>query len=145
MWGGQATLHFDPRESLRLFATLSRGYKAGGFNLGQAALLRARFEPEYLWSIDVGAKGEWLDRRLYADVTAFYMKRSDMQVVDRRAARSGRRSEQLLLLHGQRVGRPQSRPREQRALARDRAARSRRRARPAAHPLLRAIARPATT
>ena len=25
-------------------------------------------------------KGEWLDRRLYADVTAFYMKREDMQI-----------------------------------------------------------------
>ena len=37
MWGGQATVHFDPRERLRSFATLSRGYKAGGFNLGQAA------------------------------------------------------------------------------------------------------------
>ncbi|HKS58573.1 MAG TPA: TonB-dependent receptor [Steroidobacteraceae bacterium] len=80
MWGGQATLHFDPSERLRLFTTVSRGYKAGGFNLGQAALLRAQFTPEYLWSLDVGAKGEWLDRRLYADVTAFYMKRSDMQV-----------------------------------------------------------------
>jgi outer membrane receptor protein involved in Fe transport len=80
MWGGQATLHFDPSERLRLFTTVSRGYKAGGFNLGQAALLRAQFTPEYLWSIDVGARGEWLDRRLYADVTAFYMKRSDMQV-----------------------------------------------------------------
>ena len=31
-------------------------------------------------SLDVGAKGEWLDRAAYADVTAFYMKRSDMQV-----------------------------------------------------------------
>ncbi len=80
MWGGQATLHFDPNEHLRLFTTVSRGYKAGGFNLGQAALLRAQFDPEYLWSIDVGARGEWLERRLYADVTAFYMKRSDMQV-----------------------------------------------------------------
>jgi outer membrane receptor protein involved in Fe transport len=59
---------------------VSRGYKAGGFNLGQAALLRAQFDPEYLWSLDVGAKGEWLERRLYADVTAFYMKRTDMQV-----------------------------------------------------------------
>ena len=80
MWGGQATLHFDPSDQVRLFTTVSRGYKAGGFNLGQAALLRAQFDPEYLWSVDVGAKGEWLDRRLYADVTAFYMKRSDMQV-----------------------------------------------------------------
>lgn len=80
MWGGQATLHFDPRDHLQLFATLSRGYKAGGFNLGQAALIREHFDPEYLWSLDVGAKGEWLERRLYADITAFYMKRSDMQV-----------------------------------------------------------------
>ncbi len=80
MLGGQATLHFDASEHLRTFVTLSRGYKAGGFNLGQAATIRPRFEPEYLWSVDLGAKGEWLDRRLYADVTAFYMKRQDMQV-----------------------------------------------------------------
>jgi iron complex outermembrane recepter protein len=80
MWGGQATVYFDPRQQLRTFVTLSRGYKAGGFNLGQAATIRPRFEPEYLWSIDVGAKGEWLNRRLYADVTAFYMKREDMQI-----------------------------------------------------------------
>jgi hypothetical protein len=78
--GWQATVYFDPREQLRTFVTLSRGYKAGGFNLGQAATIRPRFEPEYLWSIDVGAKGEWLERRLYADVTAFYMKREDMQI-----------------------------------------------------------------
>jgi iron complex outermembrane receptor protein len=80
MWGGQATLHFDPRDNLRWFATVSRGYKAGGFNLGTAATLKERFLPEYLVSLDVGAKGEWLDKRLYADITAFYMKRSDMQV-----------------------------------------------------------------
>jgi iron complex outermembrane recepter protein len=80
MWGGQATVHFDPYERLRTFVTLSRGYKAGGFNLGQAAIIRPRFEPEYVWSIDVGAKSEWLDRRLYADVTAFYMKRENMQI-----------------------------------------------------------------
>ncbi|MGH8187369.1 MAG: TonB-dependent receptor, partial [Steroidobacteraceae bacterium] len=49
MWGGQATLHFDPRDHLRLFATVSRGYKAGGFNLGRAALIRERFDPESLW------------------------------------------------------------------------------------------------
>jgi outer membrane receptor protein involved in Fe transport len=80
MTGGQATVHFDATQSLRTFVALSRGYKAGGFNLGRAAELRARFDPEYLWSLDVGAKGAWLDGRLYADVTAFYMKRRDMQV-----------------------------------------------------------------
>ncbi|HEY5809217.1 MAG TPA: TonB-dependent receptor [Povalibacter sp.] len=80
MWGGQATLHFDPQDNLRVFATLSRGYKAGGFNLGRAASIKQQFDPEYLWSLDVGAKGEWFERRLYADITAFYMRREDMQV-----------------------------------------------------------------
>jgi iron complex outermembrane receptor protein len=80
MWGGQATLYFDPRERLRWFATLSRGYKAGGFNLGEGALLKPKFLPEYLLGLDVGMKGEWLDGRLYADTTAFYMKRTDMQI-----------------------------------------------------------------
>ncbi len=80
MWGGQATIYFDPREHMRWFATLSRGYKAGGFNLGEASRVRPAFLPEYLVGLDIGMKGEWLEGRLYADVTAFYMKRTDMQV-----------------------------------------------------------------
>jgi outer membrane receptor protein involved in Fe transport len=80
MLGGQATLHLDVADNTRVFATLGRGYKAGGFNLGRAAALRERFAPEYLWSIDVGVKGSYFGGRLYTDVTAFYMKRDDMQV-----------------------------------------------------------------
>jgi outer membrane receptor protein involved in Fe transport len=80
MLGGQATLYVDVTTQTRAFATLSRGYKAGGFNLGRAATLRERFAPEYLWSIDVGTKGTYFGGRLYADLTAFYMKRDDMQV-----------------------------------------------------------------
>lgn len=80
MVGGQASVYVDVQPELRLFTSVSRGYKAGGFNLGRAATLRERYAPEYLWSLEVGAKGEWFERRLYADVTAFYMKREDMQV-----------------------------------------------------------------
>ncbi len=80
MLGGQLSLHFDPGDNARVFATLSRGYKAGGFNLGRAAEVRARFDPEYLWGLDIGVKAEWLERRLYTDLTAFHMKREDMQV-----------------------------------------------------------------
>jgi outer membrane receptor protein involved in Fe transport len=82
MWGGQATLHFDPKDNVRLFSTLSRGYKAGGFNMGEGAAIRARFDPEYLWGLDVGLKGEWFERRLYADVTLFHMRREDMQILN---------------------------------------------------------------
>ncbi len=80
MLGGQTSLLFDLSSDARVFATLSRGYKAGGFNLGRAAALQPRFAPEYLWGLDIGAKGEWFERSLYADVALFYMKRDDMQV-----------------------------------------------------------------
>jgi iron complex outermembrane recepter protein len=80
MWGGQATLYFDQREQLRWFATVSRGYKAGGFNIGDAAQVLPEFLPEYLVGLDVGVKGQWFDQRLYADLTAFYMKRTDVQI-----------------------------------------------------------------
>ena len=45
MLGGQATVHFDPRDQVRFFTTLSRGYKAGGFNLGRAATFRSASRP----------------------------------------------------------------------------------------------------
>lgn len=96
MWGGQATIYFEPREQLRWFATVSRGYKAGGFNLGEAAQVQADFLPEYLVGLDVGMKGQWLDGRLYADVTAFYMKRTDMQIAISRQLILGDPSSYLL-------------------------------------------------
>jgi iron complex outermembrane receptor protein len=80
MLGGELSLHYDVADDKRVFARLSRGYKAGGFNLGQGASLRPRFDPEYLWGFELGFKGEWLERRLYTDLTAFYMRREDMQV-----------------------------------------------------------------
>ena len=81
-------------------------------------MLRARFVPEYLWSLDVGVKGEWLDRRLYADVTAFYMKRTDMQVSTGMQLDPVGDPNSYLLLHRQCIRRSQPRAREQRALAR---------------------------
>ncbi|HVF15367.1 MAG TPA: TonB-dependent receptor, partial [Steroidobacteraceae bacterium] len=48
MIGGQATVHVDVSVNTRAFATIGRGYKAGGFNLGRAASIRERFAPEYL-------------------------------------------------------------------------------------------------
>lgn len=80
MLGGQASLYFDTRSAVKLYTSLSRGYKAGGFNLGRASTIRERFAPEYLWSLEIGAKGEWLEHRLYADVAVFHMYRDDMQV-----------------------------------------------------------------
>jgi outer membrane receptor protein involved in Fe transport len=80
MLGGHASLTFEASESARVYASVSRGYKAGGFNLGAAAATHPEFEPEFLWNYEIGFKARALDNRLYFESSAFYMQREDMQV-----------------------------------------------------------------
>lgn len=57
-----------------LFASASRGYRSGGWNARAttpAALLP--FGPERAWSYEAGAKTEFFDHRLRANLTAFWL------------------------------------------------------------------------
>jgi outer membrane receptor protein involved in Fe transport len=78
--GGQISLSYDVSPTLTAYQSLSRGYKAGGFNLGAVPADRLDFRPEYLWNYELGVKHASADRRVYADVTAFYSRRRDIQV-----------------------------------------------------------------
>jgi outer membrane receptor protein involved in Fe transport len=80
MLGGQVSLSFDLTSATTAYTSLSRGYKAGGFNLGAVPQDRLQFRPEYLWNYEVGVKRSSADRRFYTDVTAFYSRRRDVQV-----------------------------------------------------------------
>jgi iron complex outermembrane receptor protein len=81
MLGGQLSVihQFAPDHSVH--ATISRGYKAGGFNIGaNVPKDQVEFSAEYLWNLEVGDRKVWLDDRLYTDVTLFYMRRTNQQV-----------------------------------------------------------------
>jgi iron complex outermembrane receptor protein len=80
MWGAQASLSYAIDEGSNVFGSLSRGYKAGGFNLGEGATLMASFGRENLTSLEVGMKSRSADSRLYWEVTAFQMWRENPQV-----------------------------------------------------------------
>ena len=82
MWGGQASVGFDINEDQNLYLTVSRGYKAGGFNLGSAAQAKPNFDQESVLSYELGAKGEALQGRLYFDTALFYEQRNNMQVLN---------------------------------------------------------------
>jgi outer membrane receptor protein involved in Fe transport len=63
------------------YVTASRGYKAGGFNIG--ALVpsdRREFEPEYLWNLETGLHFANPDGTLAAELAVFYMWRESQQV-----------------------------------------------------------------
>jgi iron complex outermembrane recepter protein len=63
-----------------LYMSATRGYKSGGENYAATSLATSTFEPEYIWSYEVGTKTQWLDRRLRANLTAFYYEYKNLQV-----------------------------------------------------------------
>jgi outer membrane receptor protein involved in Fe transport len=81
MWGGQFSLNRRLGETIHAWLSLSRGFKAGGFNIGAAVPAdRAQFAPEHLWSLEAGVKGRWDATGLATDVSAFFLRRDDQQV-----------------------------------------------------------------
>ncbi|WP_223787196.1 TonB-dependent receptor [Marinicella meishanensis] len=81
MVGGQISINHQLNDRQNLYATVSRGYKAGGFNLSPSLpASRRAYDPEYLLNVEVGMKALLLEHRLSLNLSAFYSKRQDMQV-----------------------------------------------------------------
>jgi len=80
MLGGELEYRHELGENLSLFAGLSRGYKAGGFNLGQVPEGRREFGAEALWSLETGFRARFSDERLRWNATLFYNRMEDQQV-----------------------------------------------------------------
>lgn len=95
LWGGDLGLDYRFDSGLRAHVLLSRGYKAGGFNPSLARVLGTpgatlgeivvgpeaiAFAPESLLNLEAGLRGAWLDGRLAADLSLFWMDRGNMQL-----------------------------------------------------------------
>jgi len=81
MYGGNLSWKWRASEHENLYVTLARGFKGGGFNIGEqiAADVR-RFAPEYLWSLETGLNASSASGRLQGQADVFYMRRDSMQV-----------------------------------------------------------------
>jgi iron complex outermembrane receptor protein len=65
-------LNYTPTDDILLFASATRGFRSGGWNVrGGTAQLFTPFKPEKAWTYEIGAKSEWFDRRLRANLTLF--------------------------------------------------------------------------
>jgi len=81
MAGGHLSLTGDLGARSGWYLTASRGYKAGGFNIGLfVPEERREFEPEYLWNLEAGLHRASDDGRFSADVSVFHMWRESQQV-----------------------------------------------------------------
>jgi outer membrane receptor protein involved in Fe transport len=80
MWGGELTLSHDHSASLTSFVSLSKGYKAGGFNLGVVPDDRRNFGAEELWNLEAGIKTSLADDSLRINASVFLNRRDNQQV-----------------------------------------------------------------
>ncbi|MBO9695948.1 MAG: TonB-dependent receptor [Sphingopyxis sp.] len=76
-WTPKFGIDYDLTDDVMAYASATRGFKSGGFQLGDGK----PFLPEYLWSYEVGIKSTLLDRRLRANLSAFYYDYTNLQVV----------------------------------------------------------------
>jgi iron complex outermembrane receptor protein len=79
--GGSLSLRHEFGERRTGYLTFSRGYKAGGFNIGAAVPPDKRtFDAETLQSLEAGFRAANADASLAGDVALFYMRRREQQV-----------------------------------------------------------------
>jgi outer membrane receptor protein involved in Fe transport len=81
MWGGQLSLRGPLFAAGSWYATVSRGYKAGGFNIGKFVPQDSRqFAPEYLWNVESGVRLIDDAHALEVQFAVFSMWREQQQV-----------------------------------------------------------------
>ncbi len=69
----------DVTDNVRLYGSIARGYKAGGFN-GIFHEGGAVYDEETSWNYEGGVKTTWLDGRVRANAAFFYTSWDDLQL-----------------------------------------------------------------
>jgi iron complex outermembrane receptor protein len=79
--GGKASLNLNIDNIGLYYASVSRGYKSGGFNTDGSLDADLRdFAAETLWNYELGFKGQLLDEKLQLQLALFAMQRDDVQI-----------------------------------------------------------------
>ncbi|MEM9533745.1 MAG: TonB-dependent receptor [Pseudomonadota bacterium] len=76
----RVTLEHDLNETTLGYASIARGAKAGGFNANAVSPQFEVFDPEFNWTVEVGAKSSLLDNQLILNGALYYTQWSDQQV-----------------------------------------------------------------
>ncbi|MBU1376490.1 MAG: TonB-dependent receptor [Alphaproteobacteria bacterium] len=78
----QATLRWTPNDASMAYATVSRGFKGGGFqnSASNAFAAQTPYDPETVTNYELGYKTELFDRRVRWNTAVFYMEYKNLQV-----------------------------------------------------------------
>ncbi|NKI98049.1 TonB-dependent receptor [Novosphingobium sp. SG707] len=77
---GNASITYQVLRDTRIYASIARGFKSGGFNPDIVGDTNISFGPENAWSYEAGFKSDLLDHKLRINAAAFYTDYKDLQV-----------------------------------------------------------------
>ena len=82
-WLPKFAIAYDFTDYIMAYASASRGYLTGGY-IQSLATSEENFtyDEEETWNYETGIKTSWLDRRLMANLSAFYIDMKDKQVME---------------------------------------------------------------
>ena len=63
-----------------LYASVTRGFKSGGFNFTARNDFGSSYQPEWITAYEIGAKTDWFDKRLRINLAAFRNNWTNLQV-----------------------------------------------------------------
>ncbi len=79
-WTPTITLDYDMSEAVRLYGRLAKGFKSGGFNgRANSPADNSTFDPETVWTAEIGAKTNMAGGKFQANYALFKSKYDDFQ------------------------------------------------------------------
>ncbi len=78
----KVAVKYKINQVLNTYATVSKGYKSGGFNTNSSIDLEENrsYDPENSWNYELGFKSSMLNNRLFIDAAVFYIDWNDQQI-----------------------------------------------------------------
>ncbi|MGD1908228.1 MAG: TonB-dependent receptor [Leptolyngbyaceae cyanobacterium] len=81
IWLPRAAIEYRFQPNILAYASISRGYKPGGFNILSDVPAAAQFDSETSLAYEIGVKTTWFDERLLANVSLFRTDLEDYQII----------------------------------------------------------------
>ena len=79
-WMPKFNLAYTLSDTAMVYAGVNRSFIPGGFNNVATDFNTMKYEPETAWNYEVGAKTNWFDNRLSANLALFYSDFKDLQI-----------------------------------------------------------------
>ena len=73
-------LSYEITDDVMFFGNVARGYRPGGINPFTTEAEAAKFDPEFSWNYEAGVKSMFLQNRVRANLTGFYIDYKDQQL-----------------------------------------------------------------